>query len=174
MKRTNQVKVMPTTDSQATKLNQINIASKTQLNKPILQQGSQGDTVKELQKLLTQWGTYTGTIDSIFGSSVKRAVIDYQHRVFLIEDGVVGRLTWQALYSGAPVNMPVLSQGSFGDSVILVQKLLNSTNEYFGLIDGDFGSQTKAAVQVFQNRLVLSINGVVADRTWYYLSQITH
>ncbi len=165
---------MQSTDSQAAKLNQINAASQTQLNKPLLQLGSQGDAVKELQTLLTKWGTYTGTIDSIFGSSVRKAAIAYQHRVFLTEDGVVGRLTWQALYSGAPVNMPILSQGSVGNTVILLQKLLNSTKEYLGLIDGDFGPGTKAAVQLFQKRFGLDIDGIVANRTWYSLSQIPH
>jgi peptidoglycan hydrolase-like protein with peptidoglycan-binding domain len=165
---------MQTYDSQTATLNQINASAKAQLNKPLLQQGSQGDAVKELQRLLTQWGTYTGTIDGIFGSSVKKAVINYQHRVFLVEDGIVGRLTWQALYTGAPINMPVLSQGSFGKSVILLQNLLSSTKDYLGEIDGDFGRRTKAAVQAFQKRSGLGVDGIVADSTWFYLSKIPH
>jgi peptidoglycan hydrolase-like protein with peptidoglycan-binding domain len=165
---------MQTQDSQKTAINHINLTAKAQLNKPLLQLGSQGDAVKELQTLLTQGSTYTGTIDGIFGSSVKKAVIAYQHRVFLSEDGVVGRLTWQALYTGAPVNMPVLALGSLGNNVVLLQSLLSSTNEYLGQLDGDFGPRTKAAVQAFQKRLGIDIDGIVADHTWYYLSKIPH
>lgn len=164
---------MPTQDSQKTAINQINLTA-TQLNKPLLQLGSQGDVVKELQTLLTQRGTYTGLVDGIFGSSVKKAVITYQHRVFLSEDGVVGRFTWQALYTNAPVNMPVLALGSLGNNVVLLQSLLSSTNEYLGQLDGDFGPRTKAAVQAFQKRLGIDIDGIVADQTWYYLSKIPH
>jgi peptidoglycan hydrolase-like protein with peptidoglycan-binding domain len=144
------------------------------LNKPVLQQGSTGDAVKELQTLLTKWGTYKGLIDGIFGSQVKNAVIAYQHRVFLIEDGIVGSLTWQALFTGAPVNMPVLSQGSYGDAVLLLQRLLSSTKDYTSTIDGDFGSRTKKAVQAFQTRSNIAADGIVAYDTWYALSKIPH
>lgn len=144
------------------------------INKPILQQGSTGDAVKELQQLLTKWGTYNGSIDSIFGSRVKSAVIAYQHRVFLIEDGIVGPLTWQALFTGAPVNMPVLSQGSLGDTVILLQRLLTTTKDYTSTIDGDFGSRTKKAVQTFQTRSQIVADGIVAAETWYALSKVAH
>ncbi|MFB8791574.1 MAG: peptidoglycan-binding protein [Potamolinea sp.] len=144
------------------------------INKPILQQGSQGDAVRELQQLLTTWGTYNGSIDGIFGSRVKSAVIAYQHRVFLIEDGIVGSLTWQALFTGAPVNMPVLSQGSFGDTVILLQRLLTTTKDYTSTIDGDFGSRTKKAVQTFQTRSQIVADGIVNFQTWHALSKVPH
>ncbi|MGL5064487.1 MAG: peptidoglycan-binding domain-containing protein, partial [Microcoleus sp.] len=81
------------------------------LAKPTLKRGSTGPAVKELQQLLFHWGYYYGAIDGIFGPYVENAVKNYQHRVFLAEDGVVGSLTWQALYSGAPVNMPILMNG---------------------------------------------------------------
>ena len=164
---------MQTTDTQTTN-NQANIAAQAKLNKPLLQQGSQGDAVRELQNLLTTQGTYKGAIDGIFGSKVKQAVIDFQHRVFLVEDGIVGALTWQALFSGAPVNMPVLSQGSRGNRVVLLQNLLKSTKDYLGAIDGDFGPRTKTGVQAFQKRSGLVADGIVGDRTWFALSKIPH
>lgn len=147
-------------------------AAQLSLNKPLLQQGSRGEAVKELQTLLTKWGTYSSAIDGLFNLTVKNAVIAYQRRVFLVEDGIVGRLTWQALYIGAPVNMPVLQQGSKGRSVTLLQNVLASTKDYLAAIDGDFGPRTKAAVQAFQRRSNLVSDGVVADRTWHALSKI--
>jgi len=164
---------MQTTDTQTTN-NQADIAAQAKLNKPLLQQGSKGDAVRELQNLLTTQGTYKGAIDGIFGSKVKQAVIDFQHRVFLVEDGIVGALTWQALFSGAPVNMLVLSQGSRGSRVVLLQNLLKSTKDYVGAIDGDFGPRTKTAVQAFQKRSSLVADGIVGDRTWFALSKIPH
>lgn len=164
---------MQTSDNKVT-ANQPNTTTTAQLNKPILKLGSQGEVVKELQTLLTKWGAYNGAIDGIFGTKVQSAVIAYQHRVFLVEDGVVGSLTWQALYTGAPVNMPTLQQGSYGNSVVIVQRILSSTKDYLDAIDGDFGSRTKAAVIAFQKRIGIVADGIVSDRTWYYLSKVPH
>ncbi len=165
---------MQTSDNPVSTNPQVTTTAQAQLNKPLLQRGSRGDAVREAQTLLTKWGTYTGPIDGIFSLAVKKAVIDYQHRVFLVEDGVVGSVTWQSLYTGAPVNMPVLSQGSKGKTVITLQSLLSSTKDYLGRIDGDFGSRTKAAVQAFQKRSGLVEDGIVSDRTWFALSKVPH
>ncbi|HEY9740811.1 MAG TPA: peptidoglycan-binding protein [Coleofasciculaceae cyanobacterium] len=157
---------MQTSDTQAN--------AQAQINKPLLQLGARGEAVRELQVLLTNLSVYIGTIDGIFGRDVKSAVIAYQHRVFLVEDGIVGPLTWQALYAGGPVNMPILQQGSKGKTVLTLQRLLNITKDYLGAIDGDFGSGTKAAVQAFQKRSGLVADGIVGDRTWNALSKIPH
>ena len=157
---------MQTSDTQAN--------AQAQINKPLLQLGARGEAVRELQVLITNLSVYIGTIDGIFGRDVKSAVIAYQHRVFLVEDGIVGPLTWQALYAGGPVNMPILQQGSKGKTVLTLQRLLNITKDYLGAIDGDFGSGTKAAVQAFQKRSGLVADGIVGDRTWNALSKIPH
>lgn len=157
---------MKTSDTQAN--------AQAQINKPLLQLGARGEAVRELQVLLTNLAVYIGTIDSIFGRDVKSAVIAYQHRVFLVEDGIVGPLTWQALYAGGPVNMPILQPGSKGKTVLTLQRLLNTTKDYLGAIDGDFGSGTKAAVQAFQKRSGLVADGIVGDRTWNALSKVPH
>lgn len=157
---------MKTSDTQAN--------AQAQINKPLLQLGARGEAVRELQVLLTNLAVYIGTIDGIFGRDVKSAVIAYQHRVFLVEDGIVGPLTWQALYAGGPVNMPILQQGNKGKTVLTLQRLLNTTKDYLGAIDGDFGSGTKAAVQAFQKRSGLIADGIVGDRTWNALSKVPH
>jgi peptidoglycan hydrolase-like protein with peptidoglycan-binding domain len=165
---------MQPSDNQASINSQANIAVTDILNKPLLQQGSQGDAVREVQLRLTKWGNYKGAIDGIFSIQVKNAVIAYQHRVFLVEDGVVGNFTWQALYTGTPVNMPTLSLNSSGNAVVTLQQVLTSTQDYPGRIDGEFGSRTKAAVIAFQERTGLIADGIVGDRTWYYLSKVPH
>ena len=146
----------------------------TGLNKPTLQMGSTGQAVIELQQLLFHWQYYFGPFDGNFTNAVKNAVIAYQHRVFLIEDGIVGSMTWQALYSGAPVNMPILMNGSSGNAVKIVQKVLKSNGYYLGTIDGLFGPMTRVAVIQFQTAKVLPADGIVGARTWHALSKLPH
>jgi len=146
----------------------------TGLNKPTLQIGSTGQAVKELQQLLYHWGYYSGPFDGNFTIQVKNAVKGYQHRVFLPEDGIVGSLTWQALYSGAPVNMPILMNGSSGNAVKIVQKVLKMNGYYFGAIDGFFGTMTDVAVRHFQLSKNLPQDGIVGAKTWYGFSKLPH
>ena len=145
----------------------------TGLNKPTLQMGSTGQAVKELETLLAHWGYYFGPIDGIFGIQVKNAVKAYQHRVFLLEDGVVGSRTWQALYSGAP-DMPIVMNGSSGEAVKIVQNVLKLNGYYFGMVDGFFGTMTKVAVIQFQTDKALPADGIVGKRTWHALSKLFH
>lgn len=146
----------------------------TQLNKPVLQKGSKGNEVKELQKLLIHWG-YLGIdfpIDGYFSEYVENAVKSFQYRVFLKVDGIVGKNTWQALYTGAPVNMPMLQRGSQGEAVKTLQRALSDSNAYYGAIDGIFGPITEAAVRTFQKNAGLVVDGIVGNKTWYALSKI--
>jgi peptidoglycan hydrolase-like protein with peptidoglycan-binding domain len=142
--------------------------------KPTLQLGSTGQAVKELEQLLFHWGYYFGLIDGIFGIQVQKAVKSYQHRVFLLEDGVVGSITWQALYSGAPVNMPILMNGSSGNAVKVLQNVLKLNGYYFGSVDGFFGTMTKVAVIQFQTNKGLSPDGIVGFKSWHALSKLPH
>ncbi|MEG3857853.1 peptidoglycan-binding domain-containing protein [Microcoleus sp. herbarium12] len=144
------------------------------LNKPTLQIGSTGQAVRELQQLLYHWGYYSGLFDGIFGVLVQKAVKGYQHRVFLTEDGIVASLTWQALYSGAPVNMPILMNGSSGNAVKIVQNILKINGYYFGMIDGFFGTMTDVSVRQFQLSKNLPQDGIVGAKTWYEFSKLPH
>ncbi|MEG4800766.1 peptidoglycan-binding protein [Microcoleus sp. ARI1-B5] len=150
------------------------VAQTTGLNKPTLQMGSTGQAVKELQQLLYHWGYYSGAMDGIFAVQVQKAVKGYQHRVFLTEDGIVASITWQALYSGAPVNMPILMNGSSGNAVKIVQNVLKINGYYFGMIDGFFGTMTDVAVRQFQLSKNLPQDGIVGAKTWYGLSKLPH
>jgi peptidoglycan hydrolase-like protein with peptidoglycan-binding domain len=150
------------------------VAQASGIIKPTLKRGSTGPAVKELQQLLFHWGYYFGAIDGIFGIYVENAVKDYQHRVFLAEDGVVGSITWQALYSGAPVNMPILMNGSSGSAVKTVQNVLQLNGYYFGYVDGFFGPMTKVATIQFQTSQALPADGIVGKKTWHALSKLPH
>jgi peptidoglycan hydrolase-like protein with peptidoglycan-binding domain len=156
---------MQSTDNEA-----IKAQATAAINKPQLSYGSTGDAVKELQKLLNHWGCHL-TIDGQFGAKTLSAVKAYQKRVFLTADGIVGNNTWQALYSGAPVNMPTLKTGSQGQAVMTLQTVLRQTGDYQGSVDGIFGPITDAAVRKFQARAGLVADGIVASKTWYALSK---
>lgn len=62
-----------------------------------LRVGSSGEEVKTLQTKLKRWGYYTGSIDGVFGSGTKKAVIAFQKKNGLTPDGLVGPATLKAL-----------------------------------------------------------------------------
>lgn len=63
-----------------------------------LQYGSKGADVKALQALLNQKsGSRHLVEDGDFGSITKSVVIDAQRKFGLVQDGIVGRMTWDAL-----------------------------------------------------------------------------
>lgn len=141
-------------------------------NKPQLQLGSQGQAVLELEQLLTKLRVYRQPAKGIFNKAVEFAVKLFQFRVFLPPDGIVGPLTWQALYTEAPVNMPVLRFGSSGEAVATVQEVLRVSQHYGGEIDGDFSALTEEAVRAFQKSFGIEADGIVDRETWAALSQI--
>lgn len=61
--------------------------------RPVLDNGDEGDTVRELQKLLGVG------VDGDFGDETEAAVRQFQREHGLTPDGVVGKLTWAALLS---------------------------------------------------------------------------
>ncbi|MEG4092885.1 peptidoglycan-binding protein [Microcoleus sp. Pol12B4] len=140
--------------------------------KPQLQLGSEGKAVLELEQLLTKLQLYRHPAKGIFNKAVEFSVKLFQFRVFLSPDGIVGPLTWQALYTGAPVNMPVLRLGSSGEAAATVQEVLKISQHYGGKIDGDFATLTDKAVRAFQKSFGIEADGIVNQETWTALSQI--
>lgn len=74
-----------------------------QTDRPLLQKGSRGAAVQELQTLLIkQLGkvaidTDGVTVDGDFGAKTEAAVQRYQQRFELVVDGIVGNKTWSSL-----------------------------------------------------------------------------
>lgn len=63
--------------------------------------GSQGSEVKQVQTKLRDLGYYKGSIDSIFGSQTKSAVVSFQRAKGLTADGIAGPKTLSALGIGS-------------------------------------------------------------------------
>ena len=74
-----------------------------------------------------------------------------------------------APYSGVQVNLQELSQGSSGEQVKTVQRILSAMGYDLGTLnpyDGNFGNKTDAAVRAFQTASGLTVDGVVGQKTW--------
>ena len=63
-----------------------------------------------------------------------------------------------------------LKKGSQGSDVTELQKLLNN-NGYNLTVDGDFGKNTLAAVQDYQKKNGLKVDGIVGTNTWGALTK---
>lgn len=145
----------------------------TTVNSPVLQKGSQGAAVRELQTLLNR---YVGTqsiggpiaVDGIFGPTTEERVKTAQYRYLLKRDGIVGSQTWQALRGNAALiaTKPILRRGSTGADVEIIQALLKEAGIYKSIVDQIFGQQTETAVRTFQRDRQLQVDGVVGTKTW--------
>ena len=100
---------------------------------PILSVGSKGASVSELQHLLLNNGFNSGPIDGIFGSMTHTAVIGFQRSRNLVQDGVVGIMTWTALGVNCHHQPSTCPAGTTaytikaGDSLYLLAQRFNTT-----------------------------------------------
>lgn len=69
-----------------------------------VQYGSSGNAVKALQYELRYCRGYTLTVDGQFGSGTKNAVLDYQRKCGIAQDGVAGPTTWAYVICGSNVS----------------------------------------------------------------------
>jgi peptidoglycan hydrolase-like protein with peptidoglycan-binding domain len=122
-------------------------------------QGAGGPKVEAIQYLLRDRGIDVA-VDGDFGPQTRAAVIEFQRREGVTEDGVVRGATAAALLSKR------VQQGDQGDAVLAVQTLLNAKGIEV-VVDGDFGEQTAGAVRGFQeNAGIDPADGVVDGETW--------
>ena len=90
----------------------------------LLRQGSRGNDVITLQYLLNVVSEYYSSVpapsqDGIWGSGTQQSVVAFQRTMGLNADGVVGPLTWQALYDvylGINQNVPLPNPDSGSSS----------------------------------------------------------
>lgn len=155
-----------------------------------LRAGSKGVDVQLLQYYLSSIGVFYPeigkvTIDGRFGSGLEQAVIAFQKHFGLIQDGIVGRSTWDRIYavfsaldqeivpddSAPPYPGSPLRMGASGDNVMAIQNALNTVSSQYPAIpvitvDGRFGNGTYQAVLAFQRQFGLTADGIVGVDTW--------
>ncbi len=68
-------------------------------------------------------------------------------------------------FCATTANAAVIKSGSRGATVRTIQTKLKRWGYYTGNVDGIFGSQTKAAVQYFQRKNGLTVDGIVGKAT---------
>ncbi len=59
--------------------------------------GSTGSEVRQIQTKLKNWGYYSGSVDGIYGTKTKNAVISFQRKNRLTADGIAGPATLAAM-----------------------------------------------------------------------------
>ena len=160
----------------------------------LLSTGSQGEDVRYVQDRLNTLRSVFVTVPSLsedgdFGPRTRLAVREFQRIFGLGIDGVVGRNTWNALnrvsaatvsgclrQGGSEINR-ILSYGSAGEDVRRVQTRLNVVGRALAPIpaliaDGQYGTNTEAAVRIFQGLVGLKTDGIVGNLTATRLSQM--
>lgn len=151
-----------------------------------LENGSQGDAVRALQKRLKTLGYLSGNADGSFGAATQAAVTAFQQKNGLTADGKAGTATLNALYSSDAIasngssssgsdassgdssstsSSVTLQEGDTGDAVKRLQQQLKKLGYYSGSVDGSYGSGTVAAVQSFQRMNNLTVDGKAGPAT---------
>ena len=165
----------------------------------VLREGDVSLGVLNLQYFINYLSAYYNTIpplavDGTFGPATRAAVIDVQNTFGLPADGIVGEVTWEAIYNaylgivstiplefteGQTVPFPgvVLRVGASGADVRLLQEYLAAISPVFPSIppvtpDGIFGPRTRDAVIAFQEEFGLPINGRVGAITWAAIADV--
>ena len=90
-----------------------------------LRVGSSGEEVKTLQTKLKRWGYYTGSIDGVFGSGTKKAVIAFQKKNGLTPDGIVGPATLKALGMQSSSGSSASSGSNTNGNLYLLARLVD-------------------------------------------------
>jgi len=84
-------------------------------NYNLLNIGSRGSEVVNLQKALNEQGYNSGVIDGIYGYNTKSAVTNFQKSNSLVVDGIAGQNTQSKLYSS---NKELLKYGMSGKAIL--------------------------------------------------------
>ena len=130
----------------------------------VLRYGSEGEAVRDLQKLLTEKGIYAGPINGKFGPLTEEAVMAYQEETGLEVDGEVGAETMKKL-TEKPHPAGTYRYGDEGDGVTSLQKKLKEKAYYSGPVNGKFGPLTEEAVRSFQKANGLEVDGIAGKST---------
>lgn len=163
-----------------------------------LSEGDKGVEVQQLQYYLSVIATFIKeippvVIDSRFGRTTEQAVLAFQRKYGLIQDGVVGISTWDRIYQVfqqlenevIPDDLPpeypgrAIGIGASGDDVAAIQNAINVVSSQYSSVDnivadGYFGPSTQNAVKQFQTLFGLFSDGIVGEFTWNRLFTVAN
>ena len=177
----------------------ISLDEVTQQYPGVLQLGDTGNPILNLQYFITYVSQFYETIpavaiDGVFGESTRSAVRAVQSTFGLPTDGVVGEVTWEALYrayrgivntipreyvegNAIPYGGIPLRIGAESEDVLLLQQYLNTIAEVYPEIPsvsttGYFGPRTQDAVIAFQTQAGITPTGIVSATTWSAIAEL--
>lgn len=148
-----------------------------------LEMGMEGTAVRALQNQLKKLGYLKGSVDGSFGEATRSAVVAFQQNNGLTADGKAGTATLNKLYSEnarsadaspsgdngsssiASTGYVTLEDGSNGDAVRKLQSKLKELGYYSGNVDGSYGEGTVVAVENFQKKHDLRVDGKAGPAT---------
>lgn len=110
-----------------------------------VKQGAKGEIVTTIQKKLKNWGYYSGSVDGIFGSKTKAAVVKFQKKNGLAADGIVGAKTAAA--------MGISLSGSTGTTTNTDSDLYLMARAVYGEARGESYTGKVAVAAVILNRV---------------------
>lgn len=116
------------------------------------------------------------TIEGNTGNQVKRkaysrdnkTIVGYGHPRYDAEP----KKETKPVAKECTITLPILRKGSTGTAVKTLQRLLrqlqyvNLDGKTLIIVDGDFGSNTEAAVKRYQQKHLNGVDGVVGEKTW--------
>ncbi len=128
--------------------------------------GMEGSDIKRIQQRLYELGYLDSkkSINGRFDDSTDKAVKALQSANGLSADGKVGEMTIELMYSDEVV-ANLLSFGDKSDVVLECQKRLKELGYLTTAPDGNYGSDTLAAVKLFQSRNNLVVDGYLGPTT---------
>ena len=138
-----------------------------------LQLGDKNYEVYALKLLLRNKNYDPGELSTTFNDQTHYSLVNFQKDYGLKSDGKAGPETWSKLITAVGKSG---SRDETSDAIKAVQYLLKYKYEFLSLeANGNFNSETKAAIMLFQYNYKLGTNGtngvdgIVSKKTWLHL-----
>jgi peptidoglycan hydrolase-like protein with peptidoglycan-binding domain len=150
------------------------VCQRTLPSYPVLRPGDRGQAVRTLQCSLNDLDLEVGPVlvDGYYGPETKAAVKEivdgfegtHHPHPYRVNNGF-----WVLIF-GRQLPDSNLAIGAHGPVVRVLQRALRAAGATL-VVDGDFGSQTEAAVKRYQKAVRVSQSGVVNEKTRFFLKQ---
>lgn len=138
---------------------------------PILQSGSAGESVSQIQRKLKDLGYFSGSCDGVFGTETMTAVRRFQMANGMEQSGMADRSTQMRLLEDKAISWQdflTAASAAPGDSgvyVRLLQRRLAEMGYFQGECTGGYGDLTQRAVAQFQSNNALEETGIADPST---------
>jgi peptidoglycan hydrolase-like protein with peptidoglycan-binding domain len=128
-------------------------------------QGLDQELIRDAQRQLRALGYNPGTVDGEFGAQTEAALRAYQQAYRLPTTGRLDEVTQRSLLPGRFETARPPTDFSDREVILQAQRQLKALGFNPGDIDGNFGSQTEAAVRAYQQKYRLPETGRLEETT---------